>query len=288
MDSGIDKQWLQADLRQALAEATVPDCSFAGCSHCGVCGPDFGHNVVVPPPPIPEFLGHFQPDTTKVQRLRVWFGKLGDMRLVGHLDLVRLFDRAVRRASLPISFSGGFHPAPRIMIANALSLGYTGTGEIVEFEFKETVDLADFQQRLAAELNEQLPIYAVEEVSLQSPAATQLISRAEYQLTIATQAEITTAQWQSWVDTVNQSTTIMQTQTTKSGKTRAVNLRDRLFALELLATQPQSAELRYLGSCQNDGTMLRPDQLLYMLGQIGNCELTLTRALRCRLIFGDS
>jgi radical SAM family uncharacterized protein len=110
LDTGIDKGWLQEDLRRALEAATVPDCSFEGCSHCGVCGTDFGHNVVVKPPEIPQFAGHFQPEQDRVQRLRVTLGKLGSMALIGHLDLVRLFDRAIRRASLPISFTGGTTP----------------------------------------------------------------------------------------------------------------------------------------------------------------------------------
>ena len=54
LDTGIDKQWLKDDLQRALEAATVPDCSFEGCSHCGICGPDFGHNVVAPPPPDPR------------------------------------------------------------------------------------------------------------------------------------------------------------------------------------------------------------------------------------------
>jgi hypothetical protein len=142
LDTGIDKQWLKDDLHRALAAATVPDCSFEGCSHCGICGPDFGHNVVVPPPPIPDFTGHFQPNQTRAQRIRVWLGKLGELSLLGHLDLVRLFDRAVRRAALPIAFTGGYHPGPRISPANALPLGATSTGEIVDFELTQLVDLS--------------------------------------------------------------------------------------------------------------------------------------------------
>src|SRR4028118_1274830 len=113
LDTGIDKNWLKIDLQKALEAATVPDCSFEGCSRCGVCGTDFGHNVVVDALPIPEFAGEFVPNTERKQRVRVWFGKVGDMALVGHLDLIRLFDRVVRRADLPISFTGGFHPNPR-------------------------------------------------------------------------------------------------------------------------------------------------------------------------------
>ncbi|MEO0459100.1 MAG: TIGR03960 family B12-binding radical SAM protein, partial [Cyanobacteria bacterium P01_A01_bin.114] len=65
LDTGIDKQWLKDDLARALAAAVVPDCSFEGCSHCGICGTDFGHNVVVPPPAIPAFEGHFKPNQTR-------------------------------------------------------------------------------------------------------------------------------------------------------------------------------------------------------------------------------
>ena len=53
IDTGIDKTWLMEDLQQALAASVVPDCSFHGCSSCGVCGPELGHNVVVQAPVVP-------------------------------------------------------------------------------------------------------------------------------------------------------------------------------------------------------------------------------------------
>jgi len=118
LDTGIDKKWLEEDLKRALDAATVPDCSFEGCSHCGVCSVDFGHNIVIEAPPIPAFAGHFQPNQERAQRIRVWFGKIGEMALVSHLDLVRLFDRVVRRAAIPISFTGGFHPGPKKVTIN--------------------------------------------------------------------------------------------------------------------------------------------------------------------------
>jgi radical SAM-linked protein len=199
--------------------------------------------------------------------------------------LVRLFDRAVRRASLPVSFSGGFHPAPRIMIANALSLGYASTGEIIEFEMKTAILPSEFQQRLAAELNEEMPLYSVEEIPLQSPAATQLIHRAEYRLTVIADSPVASEEWQNWADAVQQSTEILQTQTTKSGKIREVNLRERLYELELLpVTNAAELELRYVGSCANDGTLLRPEQLVFMLEQFAGMELRMMNVVRSRLI----
>jgi radical SAM family uncharacterized protein/radical SAM-linked protein len=291
VDTGIDKNWLKTDLQRALDAATVPDCSFEGCSHCGVCGTDFGHNVVIEPLPIPAFTGHFVPDTTKSQRLRIEFGKLGDMALISHLDLLRLFDRALRRAALPISFTGGFHPGPRIAIALALPLGVTSSGEIMDFELTKQVDIETFRQQLISQLPEDIPIYSVTTVDLKTPAATQLLAKAEYLITVATDNETSTVQWQIWVDAIQALDTIWWEQTTKSGKTQMVNLRDRLFELDLVEVAPpecqqekSSVVLRYVGSCKNDGTQLRPEQVVLMLEQVAKVEIQLLHIHRNQLL----
>lgn len=291
IDTGIDKKWLQEDLKRALEAAIVPDCSFDGCSHCGVCGPDFGHNIVIPPLPIPEFAGQFVPNTTRVQRLRVWFGKQGDMALVSHLDIMRLFDRAMRRAGLPIAFTGGYHPSPRISVASALPLGATSSGEIVDFELTQQLDVDTFRQRLVEVLPSDIPIYDVVELDLKAPAATQGLEAAEYVLTIAVPESSTATQWQDWLDTIKHKSELWYEQTTKSGKTQLVNLRDRLFEMELAETTnvvAQSAlSLRYLGSCRPDGTLLRPEHVLFMLEQVSGQELQLLQIHRQRLLLRD-
>jgi radical SAM family uncharacterized protein/radical SAM-linked protein len=277
INSGIDKKWLQDDLKRALEAAIVPDCSFDGCSHCGVCSTDFGHNVVIPPAPIPTFTGHFTPNTERQQRLRMRFGKQGDMRLVSHLDLLRLLDRAVRRAAIPVSFTGGFHPNPRIMVANALPLGATSSGEIVDFELTELMDESSFQERLAAQLPADIPIYEVEEIELKAPSATQSLVKAEYLLDVAVDGEI---DWENSLAAILASSEIWQEQTSKSGKVKQVNLRERLFELELAEAQ----KIRYVGSCRNDGTMLRPEQVIFMLEQASGEQLHLLHSHRSRLI----
>ena len=289
LDTGIDKQWLKDDLHKALEEVTVPDCSFEGCSHCGICSVDFGHNVVVPPPEIPEFDGVFEPNKNRVQRLRVWLGKLGDMALVSHLDLIRLFDRVVRRAQLPIAFTGGFHPGPRISPANALSLGATSSGEIVDFELTEILDPEEFQKTLATYLPADIPVYGVEPVELSAPSATQSVHQAEYLLKVSLSDEpkILAEQWQDWIDAILDRTDISFEHTTKSGKKRVVNLRDRLFELELVQPDPE-VMLRYVGSCRNDGTILRPEHLLFMVETVSGGAMELVHAHRKRLILQNA
>ncbi|WP_321161668.1 TIGR03936 family radical SAM-associated protein [Lyngbya sp. CCAP 1446/10] len=311
MDTGIDKNWLKLDLQKALEAATVPDCSFEGCSRCGVCGTDFGHNVVVDALPIPAFAGEFVPNTERKQRFRVWFGKVGDMALVGHLDLLRLFDRVVRRADLPISFTGGFHPNPRISVANALPLGVTSTGEIADFELTESIDLDVFREKLAATLPENIPIYRVESIDLKAPSASQLLEAAEYMITVAATGSLAEnpelegensapvcvaadANWEAWVRTIVQTEAFWRVHTTKSGKTQDVNLRDRLHKLELVEQQPETsanggksesiAVLRYTGSCRSDGNLLKPEHLVFMLEQVSQQEIQLVQVQRSQLI----
>ena len=282
LNTGIDKQWLKDDLQRALDAATVPDCAFEGCSHCGICGTDFGHNIVVKPPEIPKFEGHFKPNQNKAQKLRMWFGKRDEMGLISHLDLVRLFDRAIRRAALPISFTGGYHPGPKISIASALSLGITSNGEIVDFELTEEMDEKEFRDRLAVQLPENIPIYKIEEVDLKALNASRVMDRAEYLITV--QAD--NPQWQSWLEAINNSQEIIWEKFTKSGNKKQINLRDRLFALALESEDKDNntAVIRFTGSCRNDGTNLSPDNLIYMLEQVADLEFQLLKVHRQQLI----
>jgi radical SAM family uncharacterized protein/radical SAM-linked protein len=319
INTGIDKQWLKDDLQRALAAATIPDCSFEGCSHCGVCSTDFGHNIVVPPPPIPNFAGHFVPNQDRAQRLRVKLGKLGEMAFLSHLDLMRLLDRAVRRAALPITFTGGFHPGPRIIPANALPLGATSSGELVDFELTRSMNLEDFQVALSAQLPADLPIYSIEAVDITTPSATQLLERAEYTLLVGVVANTlidsppSPEVWQGWIEKVLAEPDFWLEQTTKSGKVQRVNLRDRLFTLQLTppdadqstancpslssspspTPNPQSPipnpaiSLRYTGSCRNDGTLLRPDHVVKMLEHVSGQELQLLHVHRENLLLAN-
>ena len=281
INTGIDKEWLKEDLKRALEAATVPDCAFEGCSHCGVCGTDFGHNIVVKPPEIPKFEGHFKPNQDKQQKIRMWFGKVDEMSLISHLDLVRLFDRAIRRAALPISFTGGYHPGPKIAIANALSLGITSNGEIVDFELTDDLDVEEFRTRLAAQLPENIPIYKVEDIDLKSLNASRLMDKAEYLIIVQVEDN---PNWQQWIDTINNSREILWEKFTKSGNKQIINLRDRLFTLDLESEENNTAVIRFTGSCRNDGTNLSPDNLVYMLEQISKVEVQLLNVHRQQLI----
>jgi radical SAM-linked protein len=83
-----------------------------------------------------------------VQRIRVRYAKRGRLRFTSHRDFGRAFERAVRRAGVPVAFSSGFSPHPRISYAGASPTGAASEAEYLEIALRERVQPADLRQRL--------------------------------------------------------------------------------------------------------------------------------------------
>jgi radical SAM-linked protein len=85
---------------------------------------------------------------TRAPKVRLRFAKRGDLRLVSHHDLLRCLERMLRRAAVPVAFSQGFNPRPRITFALALGLGMEACDEIVDLELSEPWDAPALLDRL--------------------------------------------------------------------------------------------------------------------------------------------
>ena len=275
IDSGVDKGWLADDLRQALAAAVVPDCSFEGCSSCGVCGPELGHNVVVPPPAIPEQRPQRAPASERVARLRFRFSKTGSLALLSHLDLVRLMERALRRSGLPVSFTGGFHPLPRVQFALALPLGAEADGEWMDIEFIRLIDPAEALQRLQAQLPAGFALLQVEPVEGFGTSLSQELVAARWQLELRPSATGVDndppplAAWQAAAAALLESATWIWHDTDKKGRPRQRDCRPFLQSLVVDSLEPTSAVVvvRYGALVDPAGRSLRPEQLQHWFSQ---------------------
>ncbi|MBC7881200.1 MAG: TIGR03960 family B12-binding radical SAM protein [Anaerolineae bacterium] len=280
IDTGIDKQWLLDDYQRALAETVVPDCSFDSCSHCGVCSEDFGANVVLKPMPVPAPLTSSGPATQVAQRLRLIVTKRGDVRFIGHLDLQRLWDRACRRAGIALAYSGGFHPMPRISTATALALGLESSGEILDLELAVALEPETLRNLLQKQLPTGIEILSVTPIEPKSPAAASLLQSAEYALAIHGGS----ADWPSIVAQILAAETLnVERISKKSGNPYTLDCRSWLTELETITCDEDGLEVRYVGACRNDGTVLRPDDILQLLKQFSGLELSLGNIHRLAL-----
>jgi len=266
IDSGLDKRWLAEDLQRALAATVVPDCSFAGCSSCGVCGPELGHNVVIPPPSIPPALPQRAPASERVCRLRIGFAKTGSLALISHLDLLRLLERALRRSGLPVSFTGGFHPLPRLQVALALPLGVEGTGEWLDLEFIEAVEPAAVRARLQPELPPGLQLLSAAVVPTFGPSLSQELASAQWELELRSDRPLAWERLQEGVAAILAAAELLWHDTDKKGRPRQRDCRPALQALELLPPAP-SLRLRLDAAVDEAGRSIRPDQVRHWLAE---------------------
>ena len=96
-----------------------------------------------------------------VQKLRIRYAKRGRLRFTSTRDFQRALERAVRRAALPMAYSGGFHPHPKISYANAAPTGAASEAEYVEISLTRAVDPAAVAPLLDASLPEGLDVLEV-------------------------------------------------------------------------------------------------------------------------------
>mgnify|MGYP002060791164 FL=1 len=267
IDTGIDKTWLMEDLQRALEASVVPDCSFHGCSSCGVCGPDLGHNVVVQAPVVPTQVPTQAPPSERICRLRIQFAKTGSMALLSHLDLMRLLERALRRSGLPISFTGGFHPLPRVQIALALPLGAEADGEWMDMEFTEALDPLQLQQGLQPLLPSGITLLSVAEVPVSSPSLSQEIRAAVWSFDVELESGMT-FDWSPAIAALLAADQLMWHDTDKKGRPRSRDCRSVLRRLDVLS-DPEGSRLRLRLEADVDsmGRSLRPSQIQHWLEQ---------------------
>jgi radical SAM family uncharacterized protein/radical SAM-linked protein len=153
--SRVSKHYMKEEWHRAVASVATPDCR-QHCLSCGVCD----HETIKPilhtswqPPGQSVRRQEGRELPLKSARYRLTFTKLDLFRHLGHLELVRLFIRAMRRAGLPLAHSEGFHPMPKVTFTCALPVGTESLAETVDVELTEFWPVHE----LVAKVNAQLP-----------------------------------------------------------------------------------------------------------------------------------
>lgn len=117
-------------------------------------------------------------------KIRVKFSKLGYVRYVGHLDTMRMFQRAIRVAKLPVAYSQGFNPHSLVYFAMPLAVGVTSEGEYMEVVLQEEVTPEQVKESLGKVMVpgiKLLDVYAVED---KTDSLMSLVAAADYVLTL--------------------------------------------------------------------------------------------------------
>ncbi|MCJ7618199.1 MAG: TIGR03960 family B12-binding radical SAM protein [Desulfobacterales bacterium] len=163
IDVGIEKDYLIEEWERSTSGILTPDCRTGNCNACGVCdfkfiepkvfekqdkesAFDFANNVL-------SSDGKFDINNSVFKTLKISFSKVDQAKYFGHLEMLNIFLRAIRRADIPVKFSQGFHPKPKISFEDSLPIGLESLNEHFYLIVSE-----NFEPRSIVEsLNKQLP-----------------------------------------------------------------------------------------------------------------------------------
>ena len=160
IDCGVSREFLLAEWQKAASGEATADCRFDGCRDCGVCDFTATKNVFSAEKDKPDQMTTALPSPlsnipTVEKHYRFTFTKTDRARFLSHLELSSALVRALRRSSLSLSYSAGYHPHPKISFATATSVGMESAQEFADVTAQEY--LADFAF-LKREINGALPL----------------------------------------------------------------------------------------------------------------------------------
>ncbi len=151
---GVDTAFLRDEYEKGLKQEYTPDCRNHGCQKCGLCDFKEVYPKTFPKAGDLDFNEEEVPKETKGHfRFRIDYSRLGRSRLLSHLELLQLFFRAFNRAGLPLHYSHGFNPSPKVSFSPALPLGTESRAEYLFVDLTENIS----PDRWVGQLNEQLP-----------------------------------------------------------------------------------------------------------------------------------
>ncbi len=163
IDVGVSKKFLAREDAKADEGKSTPDCRNGLCSGCGVaCSGEKGREPLPSPPLEREGADraalNSQLSTLNSVPVLFTFGKTAELKWLGHLDMMRVFERAVRMSGVEVAYTQGFNPRVKMSIASALPLGATADNELVTIHLAGNVDPKDALIRLNKRLPEGLKL----------------------------------------------------------------------------------------------------------------------------------
>ncbi|MBT3337638.1 MAG: DUF2344 domain-containing protein [Anaerolineae bacterium] len=219
-------------------------------------------------------------------RIRITFSKQGALRYTSHLDLHSLWERSARRANLPLAYSQGFHPQPKIQLAAALALGFTSQAELVDLwlEDDESWQLDSLKEKFQTALPEGIKISQVQEVELRGPPLQTQVHTAEYEVTLLD--EIPASLLDEKIATLLAAESILRERRKRRKNKRYTTKKPtfdlRPLILEITPLPAEGENLRlFMRLTAREGATGRPDDVLSEMG----IPIEAARVTRTNLVY---
>lgn len=191
-----------------------------------------------------------------MQRIRIHYRKGEALQYIGNLDLHKVWERTFRRAQIPLAYSQGFHPQPRMHQACPLPLGFTSRVELLDFWCDSDESLEAVHSKLVKTVQPGIEIQSLENVPLKSPPLQTIVESAAFQVTLDASHELHTIE--EHIKVLNAAENCLRD---KRGK--QYDLRKLIKELSLEQGNPPTIHMRLLAL---PGATGRPEEVLEELG----------------------
>jgi radical SAM-linked protein len=220
------------------------------------------------------------------QRWRIVFRRDEDARFLAHLDAMKLWERALRRAGIPIASTEGFNPRPRIVFAAPLPLGMLAEREIVDVVLSERLTAADLRQRLERDLPVGFALVDLYDVWLNAPSVASQLASATYRVDLVGAGEA--AIRGAVADLLAAERVDRRRQ--KEKRTIEYDLRPLLLEVEVVRWEDAeggSGTLRLVLLHSQEAGTGRPEEVVAALAERVGAALVVARMVRERLTLVD-
>lgn len=195
-------------------------------------------------------------------KVRIKFRKYGVMRFIGHLDVMRYFQKAIRRAEIPIAFTTGYSPHMIMSFAQPLGIGLTSDGEYLDIELTEPIDSKEAVARMNAVSVEGIEMVSMVQISEEKKASGMTITAAsDYQVFLLESGKSSDvrrkipSEWKgSWEEFLSQEQILVWKKTKKSEK--EVDIKPMIYGSEI------KEEYLYLYLAAGSEQNLKPDLVM--------------------------
>jgi len=182
LSPGVEKGFLYAQYKKAVSAEETPDCRGSVCSVCGVCDHKTVKNIITdePVPEMPAAPVRVR-ENLPSYKVRLVFSKRGALRFLGHLEVMKVIKRMVRRAGLPVKYSSGFHPMPKLSFSSPTPLGVESLDERLDMTLVGVpVPVDEIVARLNARAPEGISFHVPATESLKVASGSDMMQKIEY------------------------------------------------------------------------------------------------------------
>lgn len=168
-------------------------------------------------------------------KVRIKFSKEGPVRFIGHLDIMRYFQKAIRRAGIDIAYSTGFSPHQIMSFASPLSVGHESCGEYFDVELNSITDTEDIKMRLNRTMAEGIQILQVAVLDETEGNAMASVAAADYLISFRDSVFLPD-DWKEKLTAFYKKDKIPVIKKTKKGE-REIDLKETIYQLEIREDQ---------------------------------------------------